>query len=157
MLKHNDLNSNSGWLQQLKDRHIIKWKQIVSKAASVDDGVLQSWLRKHMTHIFSTHADKDIYNANETEFIFQLLPARTLAVMADICVGGRNSKNRITLLLCSNMDRTEKRDLFVIEKSQKPQCFLQFKSLFVTYGHNKKASDRATAPEDRKVLLMHDN
>jgi hypothetical protein len=38
-------------------------------------------------------------------------------------MGGKTSKDRITVLECTNMDRYEKMSLLVTGKSEKPRCF----------------------------------
>lgn len=83
----------------------------MGEAASVDNGVFC---------ISSTYTDKDIYNADEMGLFFQLLPVKTLAVKADRCIVGKSNQNHIMLLLCSNMDGTDKRELFVIGKTENP-------------------------------------
>ncbi|KAM7290331.1 tigger transposable element-derived protein 6-like [Ixodes scapularis] len=160
----------TGWLQQFKDRHDITCKNIVGEAASVDDPSLQKWMEKNLDRILATYADKDTYNADETGLFFQLLPAKTLAAKTDKCVGGKNSKNRITVLVCSNMDGSDKRDLLIIGKAKKPRGFAKVLSMPVAYRDNKKAwmtrdiftkwltdFDKAMDKKKRKLLLLLDN
>lgn len=169
-LHHDDFQPGTGWLQRFKDRHDIKCKNIVGEAASVDDPSLQKWMEKNLDRILETYADKDIYNADETGLFFQLLPAKTLAAKTDKCVGGKNSKNRITVLVCSNMDGSDKRDLLIIGKAKKPRGFAKVLSMPVAYSDNKKAwmtrdiftkwltdFDKAMDKKKRKVLLLLDN
>lgn len=54
---------------------------------------------------------------------YQLLPAKTLVSKDDKCVGAKTSKERVTLLVSTNMDGTDKRELLLIEKSHKPWGF----------------------------------
>ncbi|KAM7310737.1 tigger transposable element-derived protein 6-like [Ixodes scapularis] len=114
-------------------------RNIVGEAASVDDTVLQAWLDKHLDRIFAPYADCDIYNADETGLCFQLLPAKTLASKDDKCLGTKTSKERVTVLLCANMDGSDKRKLLVIGKPNKPRGFAAMFSLPVTYVQNGKA------------------
>jgi len=58
--------------------------------------------------------------------------------LGDKCSGGKRSKERITVLVGSNMDGSEKIPLFVIGKSKKPRCFRNAK-IPVEYEANKKA------------------
>ncbi|EEC14971.1 centromere protein B, putative [Ixodes scapularis] len=120
---------------------------IVGEAASVDDTVLQAWLDKHFDRILATYAYCDIYNADETGLFFQLLPAKTLASEDDKCVGTKTSKERVTVLLCANMDGSDKRKLLVIgnpiNRGALLPCFL-FPSRCQTAG----AGDEAFAGDD---------
>jgi hypothetical protein len=84
-------------------------------------------------------AANDIFNADETGIFFRLTPDRTLKFKGGKCVGGKLSKDRITVLVCANSDGTEKMKLLVIGKSKNPRCFKNVKSLPVRYTANKKA------------------
>ncbi|XP_037555117.1 tigger transposable element-derived protein 6 [Dermacentor silvarum] len=169
-LGHENFNPGNGWLQRFKDRHGITCKSIVGEAAFVDKDGLQRWIVKHRSRILETYTERDICNAHETGLFFQLLPAKTLAAKTDECVGGKNSKNRITVLVCANMDGSDKRPLLVIGKPKKPRGFAKVLSMPVTYTHNTKAwmtgeifrkwltdFDKEMSAKKRKVLLLLDN
>jgi hypothetical protein len=63
----------------------------------------------------------------------------TLKFKGEKCVGSKLSKDCITVLVCANVDGTEKRKLLVIGKSKNPRCFKNVKSLPVQYSANKTA------------------
>ena len=81
----------------------------------------------------------DIYNADETGLFFQLMPDRTLEFKTVDCHGGKQSKERITGLVLSNMSGTDKVPLFVFCKAAKPRCFKNVKLLPTEYDSNNKA------------------
>jgi hypothetical protein len=60
------------------------------------------------------YAPRDIYNAVESALYYNLLPDKTLAVKDDTCKGGKQSKERATLLLCTNLDGSDKVKPFLI-------------------------------------------
>jgi hypothetical protein len=78
-------------------------------------------------------------------------------------------KERLTVLLCTNSDGSDKRVPIVIRKSSKPQCFKNVKKLSVTYYANSKAwmteifrdflhaLDASFGALGRKILLFADN
>ncbi|XP_072144212.1 tigger transposable element-derived protein 6-like [Dermacentor andersoni] len=68
-----------------------------------------------------------------------MLPGRTLALKGDDCRGGKQSKLRITILLCANLDGTDKRVPLVVGKSARPRCFKGTKRMPVKYVANSKA------------------
>ena len=83
--------------------------------------------------------------------------------------GGKKSKERLTVLLTSNMDGSDKRKLFV-GKSAKPRCFRGVKTLPVTYRSNSNAwmtstlfqhwiesFDASLLKKGKKVCLLLDN
>ena len=84
--------------------------------------------------------------------------------------GGKKSKDRITLMVCSNMSGTDKKKLLVIGKSKQPRCFKNVKSLPVDYEANCNAWmtseifenwlrswDKQLRLQCRKILLLVDN
>ncbi|XP_061379926.1 tigger transposable element-derived protein 4-like [Danaus plexippus] len=64
--------------------------------------------------------------------------ARYCSRQREKCVGGKLSKDRITVLVASSM-AGEKRKLLVIGKAKKPWCFKNVKFLPVDYEANRKA------------------
>ena len=57
----------------------------------------------------------------------------------DPCIGGKRSKERVTVLLAANVTGTERLPLLVIGKAQKPRCFKNINNLPVDYRANRKA------------------
>jgi len=53
--------------------------------------------------------------------------------------GVKRNKQRLTVLLCANMDGSDKRRMLIIGKSAKPRCFKGVTSLPVEYKANTKA------------------
>nr|XP_054921146.1 tigger transposable element-derived protein 6-like [Dermacentor andersoni] len=168
-LGHENFQPGNRWLQRFKDRHNITCKNFVGEAASVDQASLQQWMAKHRNRILA-YSDKDIYNADETGLFFQLLPWNTLAAKTDKCMGAKDGKNGVTVLICVNMDSSDNRDQLVIGKAKKPRGFAKVLSMPVTYVNNKKAwmtrdifgkwladFDKEMVRKKRKVLMLRDN
>ena len=65
----------------------------------------------------------DIFNCDETGLFFKMMPKRTLAFKGEPCHRGKNNKERLSVLLCCNADRSEKLMPIVIGKSKKPRSF----------------------------------
>lgn len=87
-----------------------------------------------------------------------------------MCVGGKKSKERITVLVGANMDGSDKLPLLVIGKFQNPRCFKNIKKLPVDYTFNKRAwmtselfenwlrkLDKRFKREKRNVAIVIDN
>jgi hypothetical protein len=68
-----------------------------------------------------------------------VLPERTLAYKGETCHGKKHSKDRLTVLLWVNCDKSDKRVPIVIGKSSKPRCFKDVKKLPIKYHANSKA------------------
>jgi len=52
---------------------------------------------------------EDIYNADETGVFYNMMPDSTFKFKGEKCVGGKMSKNRLTVLMCVNMTGTDKK------------------------------------------------
>jgi hypothetical protein len=86
------------------------------------------------------YSEEDIYSADDTGVFYNMTPDSTFKFKVEKCVGGKMSKNHLTVLMCVNMTGTDKKKrLFVIGKSQTPRCFKNVKKLPVEYAANKKA------------------
>ncbi|CAF2706287.1 unnamed protein product [Rotaria sp. Silwood2] len=131
--------------QQLGDSVAGDFK---AKSASVDNITVDEW-KIRLPLIIDQYNPNDIYNADETGLFFKALPDRSLVIAKEKCKGGKKSKERFTILLCTNMTGTDKLKplvigkfpiaiesvlltcilTFVAGKAAKPRCF---KNLNVT-------------------------
>ncbi|XP_064477290.1 tigger transposable element-derived protein 6-like [Ornithodoros turicata] len=138
LMEHKGFSPGNGWLHRFKERHGIRFKKIVGEAASADISNIDEWMDMHAAKIAS-YDERDVFNADETALFFQLLPSHTHALRNETCAGGKHSKVRVTVLLCCNMDGSDRQKLFVIGKSAKPRDFRSLYSLPVHYRSNSKA------------------
>lgn len=120
ILGHDDLTASNGWLQGFKSRHGVVGKVISGESASADQDGASSWVNNELPKILDRYEAADLYNADETALFFQMLPSRTLALKGDRCHGGKQSKLRVTVLLCTNSDGSDKRVPLVIGRSSGP-------------------------------------
>ncbi|GBP97282.1 Tigger transposable element-derived protein 4 [Eumeta japonica] len=131
--------ASEGWLGKFKQRHHINYGKISGEARSVDTNMTHDWINKVWSKFKEKYAPSDIFNADEAGIFYKLTPDKTLKFKGEKCVGGKLSKERITVLVAANMDGTEKRKLMVIGKSKNPRCFKNITKLPVTYKANKSA------------------
>ncbi|UYV82008.1 TIGD4 [Cordylochernes scorpioides] len=161
---------SGGWIERWKARHGIKLRNICGESADVNRETMTNWLTDVMPNIISNYACKDIFNADETGLFWRLLPDKTLHFKGETCTGGKASKERITILLCCNMDGSEKMQPLVIGKAKQPRCFRGIKHLPVQYEANQKAwmtgllfeswvrhIDKKMAGQHRQIILLLDN
>lgn len=169
-LGNNTFNASSGWLNKFKIRHNITFKAICGEAASVNPEDVAAFMVK-LPSLIKGYLPKDIYNADETGLYFRALPNKTMTLKNQKCVGGKLSKERITILHCANM-AGEKEKLLAIGKASKPRAFknLVKENLPVTWKSNTKSwmtseimsewlenFDRKMGAQNRKILLFLDN
>lgn len=132
--------------------------------------IVSDWHEK-IPSIIAGYDKKDIANADETALFFRAIPPKSLALKGQKCEGGKQAKERLSLLLCAFGDGHVMKPL-VIGKAAKPRCFknIDMKNLPVDWYHNKKAWMTAAIMEDwllklnaqmmrenRKILLFLDN
>ena len=85
---------------------------------------------------------EQIYNCGETGLYYRMLPEKTLAARSGKeAPGMKNSKERVTLMACSNATSSHKLPLMFIGKAQKPRCFkdVNMSALPVRYYTQKSA------------------
>ena len=166
-----EFKCSNGWLERFKERHGISFKRICGEEKSVDteSDQMDEWHRS-LSMIMKEYTPDDIYNAEETGIFFRCMPDKTLEFKNIDCHGGKQSKERITGLVCANMSGTDKRPLLILGKSSKPRCFQNVRSFPTEYGANKKAwmtseiftnwvkkFDRTCQRQKRKCALIVDN
>lgn len=134
-----DLKASNGWLQGFKNRYGIVGRMISGESSSADSEGAASWVDTKLPGILERYEPRDMYNADETALFYEMLPNRTLTLKGDVCHGGKQSKRRLTVLLCVNSDGSDKRVPLVIGKSARPRCFKGAHRMPVTYTANAKA------------------
>ncbi|CAC5399120.1 Receptor-type tyrosine-protein phosphatase T,Tyrosine-protein phosphatase non-receptor type 22,Receptor-type tyrosine-protein phosphatase kappa,Receptor-type tyrosine-protein phosphatase F,Tyrosine-protein phosphatase 99A,Tyrosine-protein phosphatase Lar,Receptor-type tyrosine-protein phosphatase alpha,Receptor-type tyrosine-protein phosphatase epsilon,Receptor-type tyrosine-protein phosphatase gamma,Receptor-type tyrosine-protein phosphatase N2,Receptor-type tyrosine-protein phosphatase U,Receptor-type ty len=140
-LDHPEFKCSNGWLDRFKDRHNITFKKICGEAKSVD---------------VNSEAMNDW--------------KKTLEFKGIDCSGGKRSKERLTVMVCTNMSGSKKVEILVIGKSVNPRCFKNVKTLPTQYEANKKAwmtseifinwinkLDKKFLRQQRKVAMIVDN
>ncbi|XP_035673006.1 tigger transposable element-derived protein 4-like [Branchiostoma floridae] len=143
---------------------------MVGESAGVDSTVVEDWKEK-LPHITAGYAPEDIYNMDESGLFYRTTTNKTLATKGQQCSGGKQAKDRLTLVLCANMAGGKEKPL-IIGKSENPRCFknIDRPSLPVTYTNNAKAwmtsdlfknwlkkLDQKMGRQGRKILLLLDN
>ena len=106
---------SNGWLQKFRKRHGIKHRVICGESATVDPAIVDDW-KERLPLIIGKYAPNDVYNADETGLFFKALPDRSLVMAKETCKGGKRSKERFTVLLCTNMTGTDKLQPLIIGK-----------------------------------------
>lgn len=167
--KEEDFAASSGWLQRFRSRHEISCHVASGESACVDRESCEKWLER-VQPVLAKYEERDVYNVDETGVFFKLLPERSLSLNGEKCHGGKRSKDRVTALVATNMDGSDKRKLTVIGKSQRPRCFKDMHRMPVEYRANTKAwlttqlfeqwlieFDKDMQKQGRRVLLVLDN
>jgi hypothetical protein len=102
-------------LDRFRTRHAIAFRTISGESASINDATIEEWTNRLSTKLDEFEA-KDVFNADETDPFYRATSDRSLILSKEECKGGKKSKERFTVLLCSNWTGTEKLKPIVIGK-----------------------------------------
>ncbi|CAF1991471.1 unnamed protein product [Rotaria magnacalcarata] len=108
--------ASNGWLEKFRNRHTISFRTINGESASVDDSTVEEWTQRLST-ILDGFNENDVFNAAETGLFYRATPDRSLVLSKEECKCGKKSKERLTVLLCSNLTGTEKLKPVVIAQT----------------------------------------
>lgn len=151
-LGHHGTEISMSWINRWKDRHMICSLKVCGEGADVTPQQLTEWNEVQLPIILQSYSPENIFNADEFGLFWRLMPDRTLAFKGEKCIGGKSSKERVTVLLCANMSGTEKLPLWVVGKFKTPRCFRGTTYLPVTWRWNSKAW--MTSALFREFVLM---
>ena len=109
MLKVDTFNPSNGWFSRFKKRHNLAHKRLCGEGTSADLSQLDQWDEK-LQNILQNYKPKDIFNADETALFFKCTPDKTYRVKGQAAKGGKQPKERLSLLVAANMDGSQKLD-----------------------------------------------
>ncbi|CAF4210512.1 unnamed protein product [Rotaria magnacalcarata] len=166
-----NFRASNGWFDRFRTRYNIQFRPICGEARAVDPSTVDDW--KGRLHSIIEHYDPcNIFNMDETSLFYKLMPDRSLVIDRNDFRGGKRSKDRYTVMLCSNMLGSEKLKPVVIGKYAKPRCFknIDMKKLPVQWFSNRTAwmnskiftewlqdLDVSMRKQRRHVLMFLDN
>ncbi len=135
--------ASSGWLKNFQTRHGIRQLSIQGETMSADNESVPDF-KSTLSQIIE---DKgltlnQVYNCDETGLFWKALPTKTLASAKEAKAPGfKVSKERVTILACSNVTGDHKLRLTMIGKAKNPRAFKGLsQSVFpLWYTHQKKA------------------
>ena len=115
-----------------------------SKESAAPHDELETWKETVLVPTLARYSPNDIYNGDETSLFYKSLPHRTYCFDGDKPAGSAKCKDRLTLLIITNMDGSDHRKLSVIGKSKTPRCLqkkykMQVKDMSVDWYASKNA------------------
>ena len=90
-----------------------------SKGSAVPLDELETWKETVLLPTLKRYSPNDVYNGDETALFYKCLPHRTYCFNGDKPAGSAKRKDRLTLLIITNMDGSDHRKLAVIGKAKK--------------------------------------
>ena len=157
------------WIDRFKKCYGLGRIRKAGESGGVDTDVVNEWNDGKLREILENYRPDQIYNADETGLFWLLLPDNYLGFIGEKYHGTKQPKSRVTVLVASNMDGSDKLPMFVIGKSQKPRAFKNVK-VPVEYVANKKAwmtsllfeswlkrLDRKMSLQNKHIVMVVDN
>ena len=129
-----DFKASTGWLRNLS---------IQGEKLSAAEETVEPFLQKlHQVMEQKGLTTEQIYNADETGLLWRCLPDKTLVSCHEKSAPGfKKSKDRLTILGCTNATGTHKLKPVMIGKFAKPRCFknVNMDALPVIYKSQRNA------------------
>lgn len=97
-----EFKASDGWLANWKKRNDVIYKTQHGESGSVNFEDAAQWMLS-LDPILKEYENKNIFNADETGLYFKCEPERTFAYKDDPCLGGKRSKERVSVLVGANM------------------------------------------------------
>ena len=157
------------WINRWKGRHALVSKTVSGECGVVSPIMTATWFETRLPTLLTRYSLENIFNADEAGLFYAAYPKSTIHFKGEKCVGGKYSKNRITLLVAANAVGS-KLPLLAIGKSKKPRCFKQISTLPCPYKSQAKAwmnselftdwllnLDQLFAREGRNIAMIVDN
>ncbi|CAF1172021.1 unnamed protein product [Rotaria sordida] len=167
----NEFKASNGWLDRFRTRYNINFRIISGESRSIDEDTIIDW-KSRLSNIIEDYDPHDVFNCDETALFYKLMPDKSLVVDKNDCKGGKKSKERYTVMLCTNWTGSEKLKPVVIGKANRPRCFknIDIKKLPVLWCSNRNSwmtckiftewlidLDSIMRKQKRHILLFLDN
>jgi hypothetical protein len=125
---------SSGWYAKFNKWHRLCILLICGKTASADYYTGEAYLEEFNQLVTDKHLlAQQVYNADETSLFWRYLPLKTVVTpQVSAPSGFKESKEKVTMLACSNEAGTHKARLLAIGKSRNSHALQGVRVLPVT-------------------------
>ena len=150
-------------------RHGITCKEVSGESEKVIKELTSPWEETNLPTILAKYQLKYIFNADEFDLFYKVLPSRSLQFRGKCCSGGEQSKVRLTGMAASNA-LGQKIPMFMIGKFSSLRCFKHVRNLPCRYRSQQKAwmdgilfeewlheLDRKFEMQGRRVVMIVNN
>ncbi|XP_034985898.1 tigger transposable element-derived protein 3-like [Zootoca vivipara] len=139
--RNSELEAGLGWLRGFKAKQKAAHGRPLEEKENSEELEDEGWESNVLPYILNKYDSRDIYACGEAGILFRATPE---GLAWD---GGEGAKDQLTVLLCTNLDASDKRDVLVVGKARRPFGFQGVGSeglLPVTYRADSKAWMTAT-------------
>ena len=93
-----------------------------TKESATSSDELEEWKETILIPTVEGYSASDIYNGDQTTLLYKSIPHRTSCKADEKPAGSAKCKDRLTLLIITNMDGSDHRKLSLIGKAKNPHC-----------------------------------
>ena len=110
----------------------------ITKELATSSNELEEWKEIILIPTLKGYSPSDIYNGDKTALFYKTLTHRTYCKPGEKLAGSAKCKDRLTLLIITNIDGSDHRKLSVIGKAKNPRCLqkkykMQVKDMVVNW------------------------
>ncbi|RWR99099.1 tigger transposable element-derived protein 6-like protein [Dinothrombium tinctorium] len=105
-----NFSASNGWLEKFRRRNNIVYNCLSGESADVCMKTVQEW-KERVKDLCKGYSNDQIYNCDKTGLFWRAIPSKSLQLKGDRCSKGKSAKQRITVLLCTNLSGSEKKKL----------------------------------------------
>ncbi|XP_068790004.1 tigger transposable element-derived protein 3-like [Struthio camelus] len=142
-----DFDPSSSWLARFKVRHNITFKKPPREKRDAEQPTAEHWAGTVLPDLLRSYAPSEIYHCGETGVLFRATPPGALPARR---VAGEERaagpSDRLTLLLCTNVDGSEKAALLAVGQSASPRCLRGVNLEHMPWTYRASSLARMTAP-----------
>lgn len=96
-----DYTASGRWIGKFKKRHGLGVKTVNGESADVNTDITKSWQETHLKDILGNYQPADRCDADKCRLVFKCLPNKTLWPCNRRRLGGKSSKERLIVLVCT--------------------------------------------------------
>ncbi len=90
--------ASNSWLEKFTKRNNIGFNVLSGEAADVSTETVTDW-KKRLNDLCKDYSAEDIFNCDETGLFWRAIPSKSLTFKGEKCSKGKQSKERIKLLI----------------------------------------------------------
>lgn len=156
--------TSNGYLQKYRKRESVHFVTSYGEADAVPQKVIDDWMKK-LPNIISGYSMSDIFNADELGLFWKLLPSKSYVMKGDKFKSGKRSKERVSVLLASNSNGSEKLPPVVIgrwlfKNKHKPLAYYTNRRSWMTeiiFQDGVSKLNKKMISQNRNILMFIDN
>uniref|UniRef100_A0A8B9QHH0 Tigger transposable element-derived protein 3 n=1 Tax=Apteryx owenii TaxID=8824 RepID=A0A8B9QHH0_APTOW len=141
-----DFEPSSSWLARFKVRHNITFKKPPRDKKDAEQPTAEHWASTVLPDLLRSYTPSEIYNCGETGVLFRAIPSGALPAKQAARDERAGPSDRLTLLLCTNVDGSEKAALLAVGQSPGPRCLRGVNLEQMPWTYRASSLARMTAP-----------